>query len=78
MTRPAQAERCFSSHSPTLRPWIARVRVTPASYVEGHWSPSLRRSFRKIDRLKQTLFAGRFFARGRRGSFSLRRGLESI
>jgi hypothetical protein len=41
MSPPAHAERCFPSHSPTLRPWIVCVRVTRASYVEELWSPSL-------------------------------------
>jgi hypothetical protein len=38
----AQPDRCFPSHSPTLRPWI-----TGASYVEGRWSPSLARRLKK-------------------------------
>jgi hypothetical protein len=38
LSRTATAERCFSSHSPTLRPWIT---AKAASYVEGLWSPSL-------------------------------------
>src|SRR6266850_55017 len=37
LSRPACAERCCPSHSPALRPWIARS----ASYVEGSWSPAL-------------------------------------
>src|ERR687888_2321546 len=40
LSRSAEAERCFPSHSPTLRPWIAYS----ASYVEELWSPSLVRS----------------------------------
>ncbi len=35
MTRSAEAERCFPSHSPTLRPWIAdrRLRIARAGGV---------------------------------------------
>jgi hypothetical protein len=40
-----QAERCFLSHSPTLRPWIAARRMRTAgqtsSYVEEPRSPTL-------------------------------------
>ena len=44
LTRSSEAERCFPSHSPALRPWIAsrRMRVRrPPSYVEELWSPIL-------------------------------------
>jgi hypothetical protein len=43
LSRTTTSERCFPSHSPTLRPWIAdracaRARRSP-SYVEEFWSP---------------------------------------
>jgi hypothetical protein len=44
LARSSEAERCFPSHSPALRPWIAghRVRVRrPPSCVEELWSPIL-------------------------------------
>jgi hypothetical protein len=47
-------------HSPTLRPWIAGVRlrqpVPSTSYVERFWSPSLL-GRRKNRTLKQTLIS---------------------
>src|SRR5919197_3996990 len=35
LSRPAEAEQCFLSHSPTLRPWIAdrRLRISAAVAV---------------------------------------------
>src|SRR4051794_21315111 len=58
----AKADRCFPSHSPTLRPWIAgRSSIgaaDPSSDVEGCWSPALLRACAEEP-------------------FSLRRGLNS-
>src|SRR5436305_13574024 len=48
LSRSASAERCFPSHSPTLRPWIVdRLRRWSASYVKELWSPSLARHSEK-------------------------------
>ena len=47
------------------------------SYVEGLWSPSLDTS-RKNDKLKPTLIASDVSSATHRGSFSLRRGLDSV
>lgn len=33
--------RCCSSHSPTLRPWIAAASPLPRVFVEAFWSPAL-------------------------------------
>jgi hypothetical protein len=56
-----------------------RVRVLPpaASYVEGLWSPSLS-PLLLIRMLKQTLLCSVIMQACARGSFSLRRGLDSI
>ena len=43
LARSPEAERCFPSHSPALRPWIAGrdLRLPRASsYVEELWSPT--------------------------------------
>jgi hypothetical protein len=47
MSRTGEAERCFPSHSPILRPWIAHRRCAhpkrSTSYVEELWSPTIER-----------------------------------
>jgi hypothetical protein len=48
-----------------------------SSYVEGLWSPSLVR-VPENRRRKHTLIRSAIFRLARRGSFSLRRGLDSI
>jgi hypothetical protein len=57
------------------RPPAARARWLP-SFVEGLWSPSLV-STRRNGSVKQRRMPQRLFQRERRGSFSLRRGLDS-
>jgi hypothetical protein len=81
MTRSIKTERCFPSHSLTLRPWIAAVPVAPpgaaSSYVEELWSPDLGLQA-KNRRLKQTINRQRQFQRKAREPFSLKRGLNSV
>jgi len=81
MSRSAEAERCFPCLSPTLRPWIAcrrkRKVARRSSYVEELWSPMPCTS-PEIRRQKHTLMPSVNFRLARRGSFSLRRGLDSI
>ena len=64
LSRPAEAGRCFLSHSPTLRPWIVRrrmrIRVVRTSYVEGLWSPS-RRSLPENRQAKADAYSQRSF-----------------
>jgi hypothetical protein len=74
LSRSAYAERCFPSHSPTLRPWIALgARPTWRSF-----GARASRSYRKKSELKHTHLFQRNFQRQRRGSFSLRRGLDFV
>jgi hypothetical protein len=81
MSRRLNAERCFPCLSPTLRPWIAcrrkRKVARQSSYVEELWSP-MPCTFPKIRRQKHTLMPSVNFRLTRRGSFSLRRGLDSV
>ena len=76
-----EAERCFLCHSPTLRPWIAVRRVctsgTAASSVEGLWSPIRARIAAKGHAKAHACISASFCTPTRRGSFSLRRGLNS-
>jgi hypothetical protein len=76
MTRPAEAKRCFPSHSPTLRPWIANRRVRLSSYVEGFWSPIPERLSGKAHAKAHAPFPALFRALSAERSFSLRRGLD--
>jgi hypothetical protein len=79
MSRPACAGRCFPSLSPTLRPWIAarRLRSSRARVVlRGGVLEPEPRALGEIGGLKHRLIARRHFALARRGSFSLRRGLD--
>ena len=78
MTRPAEAERCFPSHSPTLRPWIANRRVRLSSYVEGLWSPIPERLSGKAHAKAHAPIPAPFRALSAERSFSLRRGLDSF
>jgi len=75
------AKRCFLCLSPTLRPWIAcrrkRKVARQSSYVEELWSPMLC-VLLKIRRQKHRLMPSANFRLARRGSFSLRRGLDSV
>src|SRR6185312_16878475 len=74
----SSCELCFPCHSPTLRPWIAAravLRTRPTWRGFGARASVVRSEKR---RQKQTLLRCRLFARDVRGSFSLRRGLESI
>jgi hypothetical protein len=67
-------------HSPTLRPWITGrgcARPRDDVIVEGLWSRSLVRRMKRRTQ-KQTQMRARYFSAKRRGSFSLRRGLDSI
>jgi len=54
---------------------LDRLREAATSYVEELWSPSLVRRL-EIRRLKQTLNSSVLSSAKRRGSFSLRRGLD--
>jgi len=75
----AEADRCFPSHSPTLRPWIARPRL------RCRGAPVLRGGDLEPDAPALCGIAGRNSGRKaawscnaeRGGSFSLRRGLDS-
>jgi hypothetical protein len=79
MSRSAlSANRCFPSHSPTLRPWIGRDAAASARISRPAWrgsgarrSCSPRKSQGKAADIRSALFP----ARGRRGPFSLGRGL---
>ena len=61
LSRPAEAERCFPCHSPTLRPWITdrRLRTSAAIVVlrGGALEPEPRVAALENRRLKQTLIA---------------------
>ena len=69
----ARSEPGFPSHSPTLRPWIAYRRPT----WRGFGARCLVRSW-KIAGKSTRLFTSAISSAERRGSFSLRRGLDSI
>jgi hypothetical protein len=75
VSRPSEVERCCSSHSPTLRPWIAEIR-------RPTWrSFGARRScvFGKCVGKSRGVFSSEFCcAESAGGSFSLRRGLGSV
>jgi hypothetical protein len=73
MSRPAEAERCFPSHSPTLRPWIDDRSGTITSYVEELWSPIPGR-FRKKCTLKHTRYFLRYLQRRSTENLSLSGG----
>jgi hypothetical protein len=80
LTRSSEAERCFPSHSPALRPWIAsrRMRVRrPPSYVEELWSPILDLGMVNSHAKAHAPLPAPFSGAERRGTFSLRRGLDS-
>jgi hypothetical protein len=77
--RPA-GPRCFPCLSPTLRPWIGGHRCACAGERRPTWrGVGARASFseRQNSRLKRRRMPQRLFQRERRGSFSLRRGLDS-
>src|SRR5437667_12749954 len=70
--------RCCSSHSPTLRPWIATALLLSRVIVEAFWSPALAIA-PQIRRQKQPSHVQRQLPhRSGRGPFSLRRGLDSV
>ena len=67
-------------HSPTLRPWIAGRRTCTSADRRPTWrSFGARASYvaREKGRQKRTLMREHLFGARRRGSFSLRRGLDS-
>ena len=77
----SEAERCFPSHSPTLRPWIDDVPLRMKVDRRPTWRSFGARASRAVlknRKLKHTLNFLRYFSAKRRGSFSLRRGLDSI
>jgi hypothetical protein len=77
MSCSAEAERCCSSHSPALRPWIARSRKSSVVLRGGDLEPGALAAS-EIRRQKQRLIQQRIQpARSAEGPFSLRRGLES-
>jgi hypothetical protein len=76
MSRSAQAERCCSSHSPALRPWIARTFNRAASYVEGIWSRALL-PLRKFAGKSSGLFSSEFSLREAQRGLSLLGGASS-
>jgi hypothetical protein len=57
MSHPAHAKRCFSSHSPTLRPWIARHSRDAGVLRGGVLEPEPPALFLRNRRLKQTLIS---------------------
>ena len=67
LTRSANAERCFPSHSPTLRPWIVTRRLRTSAAVAvlrgGALEPEPRTFDPKISKLKHTLIYQRHFQR---------------
>jgi hypothetical protein len=76
MSRSAEAERCCSSHSPALRPWIAGSSESSCVLRGGDLEPGAlaaleirRQKQRRIQQLIQP-------AQSAEGPFSLRRGLE--
>ena len=73
MARSPEAERCCSSHSPTLRPWIAEMRrPTWRSFGARRSCVSVQCACKS-----RSLFSSEFCcAESAEGPFSLRRGLE--
>src|SRR5207245_2879607 len=67
LSRPAEAERCFLCHSPTLRPWITdrwlRMCEVVAVLRGGALEPEPHTSLLENRRLKQTLIASVYFQR---------------
>ena len=60
MTRRLEAERCFPCHSPTLRPWIAELRVRSRNDRRPTWrgfGARVSRTGRENCRQKQKLIA---------------------
>ena len=79
LTRPAETERCFPSHSPTLRPWIAghRLRVLVIAVLRGGALEPEPRTRSEKSQAKAVASFQRVFRRRAEVSFSLRRGLNS-
>src|SRR5438094_7464834 len=65
LSRPAEAERCFLCHSPTLRPWITdhwlRMCAVVAVLRGGALEPEPQTPQLENRRLKQTLIASVYF-----------------
>jgi len=77
----ADAERCCPCHSPTLRPWITDHLLRTSGAVDvlrgGVLEPEPHAPFGKVE-AKAQAYASVPFQPRCRGSFSLRRGLDSI
>src|SRR6266568_8356219 len=71
LSRPAEAERCFLCHSPTLRPWITdhwvRMCAVVAVLRGGALEPEPQTLLLENCRLKQTLIASVYFQRDAEG-----------
>ncbi len=78
MYRPAGAERCFSSLSPTLRPWIDDLVQQNVVLRGGVLEPDPCSPVGNVHAKAGAYSAVGFPALGCRESFSLRRGLDSI
>jgi hypothetical protein len=81
LSRRALAQRCFPSHSPTLRPWIVSGRVAHSRPSRPAWrglGARFRRVVRKTACKSRCTCQSAISHADAPSTFSLRRGLDSI